>query len=371
MSWTTENVKEKLLDDLKKKGKIYNHLEKDDSKWVLKDLSNNGGFKKFLSGKFEREYLILNEDFYPRASPNIYFYDTENFYICMEYLDQFTNLKEELIFGRKNKHLLHVLGQYIATKSFKTSNLSKKSSEVHEMLSKFTGNHVTRDFIDYLNFKRGYCPKETTDLSQVVQEKLKEIQNSKTVKMNVARLKTEMKENIQCVCHGDFHTGSVLMKDERVCIVDSECATVGPIAYDIGIFFGNLLVAYLFQNFFDKERSEYKKWIFEVINEIWNIFAVKFISLWNEVIDESFWSCEEDFKEHQKEYISKILQSTIGYMGIIIMRSVINKWPEYQHVKEEQHDKVAVNILSTTALILNGGFENISDVLKSIEKLDV
>jgi 5-methylthioribose kinase len=40
--WTEENVDEKLLQDLKDKGKIFNFLDKDTSKWDMKALQNDG-----------------------------------------------------------------------------------------------------------------------------------------------------------------------------------------------------------------------------------------------------------------------------------------------------------------------------------------
>ena len=39
----------------------------------------------------------------------------------MEYLEGFTNLKTELIEGKKNDHVSKVIGEYLAIKSFKTS----------------------------------------------------------------------------------------------------------------------------------------------------------------------------------------------------------------------------------------------------------
>jgi 5-methylthioribose kinase len=332
------------------------------------------GFKlDQIRGNFEREYLALNGEIYPGTSPKIYFYDVENSYVCMEYLIGFTNFKEELIKGRKNENFSEILGSYFAVKSFKTSNLSNKSHEMLGLTSRFRGNFQIRELLNYLNFKNGYNSKNNKNFSEKIQNKLNEIQSSSEIKFNVASLELEMKENVQCICHGDFHTGSVLMKEDQIYIIDSEAATVGPIAYDIGILFGNVILGYCFQTFFEKvkgERSEYQKWILKAISDCWNIFEKKFTSHWRDVMDVNFWD-EKDFKFFQDEYVKKIMKSAIGYMGIILLRGATENWPEYSYLQNEEKETVSVYLLSVTKLILSGGFDTMNDVLNSIEQLKI
>jgi 5-methylthioribose kinase len=322
-----------------------------------------------VRGNFEREYLKMNNEIYPGTSPKVYFYDEEHYYVCMEYLVGFGNVKEAIIKGEKNENLSKALGDYFAIKSFNTSNLSKSSFQMFELISKFTGNQQVRNLVDHMNFNRGFCKNELVRHPEIIQKKLIEIQSCSSIMLNVANLKTEMHENVQNVCHGDFHTGSVMIKDDQIFIIDAETATIGPIGYDIGIFFGNIITGFAFQNFFEKsERYEYKKWLLKVILEIWEIFENKFISLWRDSMDENFWS-KDDFKMFQEDYLRKVKRSTIGYMGIIVLRSGIEKWPEYSHLENVKPETVSIYILKIAEWILSSDFESLDGVIKGIEKI--
>ena len=239
-----------------------------------------------------------------------------------------------------------------------------------ELTSKFNGNHQARNLFDYLNFTKNFDSNQNKNYSEKIQESLKDLQSNSEIKINVARLSQDMKEIIQCVVHGDFHSGSVLMKNDQIYIIDSECATIGPISYDVGILFGNILVGYLFQGFFGKDRKEYQNWILKTVSETWIQFQKKFISMWNETKDHKNLN-ENEFQIYQNEYFKNILKSTIGYMGVIILRSAVENWPEYTHLVDIDRDVVSCYIISAAKLVLKGGFESMDDVLNQIEKLKI
>jgi 5-methylthioribose kinase len=40
--------------------------------------------------------------------------------------------------------------------------------------------------------------------------------------------------NAQALIHGDLHTGSILIKEDSMKVIDPEFAFYGPMGYDIG-----------------------------------------------------------------------------------------------------------------------------------------
>lgn len=47
----------------------------------------------------------------------------------------------------------------------------------------------------------------------------------------------------EALLHGDLHTGSVMVTQDTAYVIDAEFAVYGPIAFDVGKFLANLLLA--------------------------------------------------------------------------------------------------------------------------------
>jgi 5-methylthioribose kinase len=325
--------------------------------------------RQFMSGYpldqtrciYEREFLILSNTLYPNAIPKVYFSSSTNFYTGMEYLVGYSNFKTELIRGNKNDLVAQKIGEYMAIKSFKTSNLFLKSTEMAKNTMKFIGNTNPRTLCDFLNFKLYYDENNLKNHPEAIAKVLKTIQASEVIMTKVGEWELEMLENVQCVLHGDFHTGGVLVREDKIYIIDAEAATMGPMAYDIGLMFGNLIHAYGFQNAFEKvpgDRKEYKKWILQVMCDMWNVFETKFNELW-----------VEKKTKLKKDYLKRIFKSTIGYCAVTVLRGAVEPWPEYQHVKgDDKKETIRLNLLGIAKTCLETDFDNIEAVSKVINE---
>jgi len=291
----------------------------------------------------------LNNKLWPGTSPKVYFYDLDRFYVCMEFLVGFSNIKEHLIKGNKNDNFVPIIGNYLAEKAFETSTYKLDSKQHEELMNKFDGNLVTRDLVDYLNF-RGLYQMDISKRPEELREILNEIQKSEEIKKLLDELEKEMKKKEEVV-HGDFHTGSVLVKDDKVYIIDADACCSGPIIYDLGIFVGNVIESYCFQPFFEGDRKEYKKWVLSLVHEIWDTFEKKF----NELTKEK----------------SNFLRSAIGWTGVILLRSVVDpfSWPEFSHIKEGDKARVSLYILKVSKLILTQTFKSMKSMCEEIESI--
>ena len=75
----------------------------------------------------------------------------------------------------------------------------------------------------------------------------------------------------------------VTAEDSRV--IDPEFAFYGPIGFDLGAFFGNLLLAWYAQpghETSDGERAAYREWILLEAQRFWESFRKRFLALWQE-----------------------------------------------------------------------------------------
>jgi 5-methylthioribose kinase len=87
------------------------------------------------------------------------------------------------------------------------------------------------------------------------------------------------------VIHGDLHSGSVMVTDRDTRVIDPEFAFYGPIGFDLGAFFGNLLLSWYSQFGYrtaDDDRSVQRAWILDQVKVFWTAFRIRFLALWAE-----------------------------------------------------------------------------------------
>jgi 5-methylthioribose kinase len=83
--------------------------------------------------------------------------------------------------------------------------------------------------------------------------------------------------------HGDLHTGSVMVSDSDIRVIDPEFVTYGPIGFDVGMLIANFLMAYLAQPGHASssgERDVYGDWVLGEAEAVWAAFAETFAGLW-------------------------------------------------------------------------------------------
>ena len=74
-------------------------------------------------------------------------------------------------------------------------------------------------------------------------------------------------ERSQALLHGDMHTGSLMVTQDTTYAIDAEFAVYGPIAFDIGKFMANLLLAFFALDGHSTAadtRSKQRGWLYQV-----------------------------------------------------------------------------------------------------------
>jgi 5-methylthioribose kinase len=100
-----------------------------------------------------------------------------------------------------------------------------------------------------------------------------------------ARFGQKFLNDPQALVHGDLHSGSVMVSDVDTRVIDPEFAFYGPIGFDLGAFFGNLLLSWYSQPGHattTDDRIEYQAWLLEQTRIFWETFRHRFLALWAE-----------------------------------------------------------------------------------------
>jgi 5-methylthioribose kinase len=105
------------------------------------------------------------------------------------------------------------------------------------------------------------------------------------LKVAAARFGRKFLSETQALIHGDLHSGSVMATENDCRVIDPEFAFYGPIGFDLGAFFGNLLLSWYCQpghSTPDDDRVAYQEWILQQAKIFWEGFRTRFLALWSE-----------------------------------------------------------------------------------------
>ena len=284
---------------------------------------------------FEQLYLRISEPHVTGLAPMLLYYDPERFAMAMELLDEHVILRRGLIAGKRYPTAARSVAEYTARRAFATSILAEPFEPVNERLAAFTQNHALLRITVDLIFTHPYIVNErnrwtTPQLDDVVTALRADVE----LKAAVARLGYRFLTVHEALLHGDLHTGSVMVTATDTRVIDAEFAAYGPIGFDLGLFVGNLLMAYFSQPGHESkpgERSEKGEWILTQVGEFWREFVAKFDALWSATrvgdgYPTSFFATSSEsqaFALERERRFKGLFADTLGYAGAEIIRRIV------------------------------------------------
>jgi 5-methylthioribose kinase len=284
---------------------------------------------------FEQLYLRTSEPYVRGLAPALLHYDSERFAMALELLAEHIILRRGLVAGERYPTAARSVAEYVARRAFATSVLAVPFEQVNERLATFTRNHALVRITVDLIFTHPYVVNErnhwtTPQLDSVVTA----LQADAELKAAVARLGHRFLTLQEALLHGDLHTGSVMVSATDTRVIDAEFAAYGPIGFDLGLFMGNLLMAYFSQPGHESsrgERFEQGEWILTQIAEFWRAFVAEFDALWSaprvgDGYPSSFFASPADaqsFARERERWFGELFADTLGYAGAEIIRRIV------------------------------------------------
>jgi 5-methylthioribose kinase len=136
------------------------------------------------------------------------------------------------------------------------------------------------------------------------------------LRTEVAGLRYTFMTSAQALLHGDLHTGSVMVGEREgapvVRVFDPEFSFVGPIGYDLGLYWANVLVS--------EERARELGTLSDHGDQLrlsWEAFETEFRRLWPTRVDTFF---DDAFLDR---FLSRVWTDSVGYAGTEIVRRII------------------------------------------------
>ena len=181
--------------------------------------------------RIEQDFIQFVQSYMPDAVPEIFYKDREHCFFVMEFLDDdYQNWKQELLAGR-----------FEAKTSKKTAELL---AEIH--IQSWNREDVKRTFGNVANF---YGLRIEPYLI-ATGDRHPEIKNYFLDESE------RLGHHQEVLVHGDFSPKNIMIKDDRVIILDHEAAWFGDPAFDLAFFLNHLYLKMLFHFSRHKEIND-------------------------------------------------------------------------------------------------------------------
>lgn len=267
--------------------------------------------------------------------PKVYFYDPDMAIFAMEFLSPHIILRKELMAGKTFVNLAEDIGVFLAKTLFHTSDFGLNAEEKKSLVSKFANNHELCKITEDLIFTEPYFDAERNNwTTPELDEDVFRVWKDEEMIQVAMRYKYKFMTESQALLHGDLHSGSIMVTESDTKVIDPEFGFMGPMAFDIGNYIGNLLMAYFSRPGWESDPvkcSENQAYLVSQITTTWQVFVTQFTRLWNDkkqgdAYPTEIYQCglgQSALKVAQDAFFSRLFEETLINAGLEINRRII------------------------------------------------
>lgn len=272
--------------------------------------------------RIESEKLILEGKLAPGLVPQVYKYDPELSLTIMEDLSDHTIMRQGLIEGNQYPLFAEHISTFLANTLFYTSDLGMNQQDKKLQVKNFINPDLCKITEDLI-FDDPYTVSTNNNYESAIEDAAAALRANDDLHLEVAILREKFLTKAEALLHGDLHTGSIFITKDSTKVIDPEFAYYGPMGFDIGAIFANLLLNYAGQEYWIKDanaRAAFRDELLNMIVSIWQQFHDKFLSLWEAHGVDRLANQAKGYKQY---YMKKVLQDAVGYTGAKMVRRIV------------------------------------------------
>lgn len=315
--------------------------------------------------RIEAQALAVEALLCPEHTPHVYFYDAEMYLTAMVNLDPMIIMRKGLIQGIRYPKFAQHIGVFMARTLGNTSDLVLDYRAKKLEVARFINPELCKITED-LVFTEPYREHHQNRFHAELAPQVLALQADETLRVEVAKMREKFMTQAQALIHGDLHTGSIMVDQERTIVIDPEFAFYGPIGFDVGAVIANLLLNYAAQEVRMKDdaaRADFRQYLTDTIIELWYVFEREFSKVWAQVDTINM------PQGYQDDYMLRVLQDAAGMGACKMMRRVIGlAGVEDIRGIEDVHERaiagsLALNI-AVPLLMQRGSITRIEDIVE-------
>lgn len=262
--------------------------------------------------RIESSALLKQAEVVPNLVPKVFYTDEYLAITVMEDLSHLQIARAGLIDGKDLPLLSEHIGEFLAKTLFYTSDYALDPQKKKLLVKQFLNPElckITEDFV----FTDPFFDVESNNFEEELSSDVERIWNDTILKLEVGKLKQKFMTSAEALVHGDLHTGSIFASETETKVIDPEFAYYGPLGFDVGHFFANLLLNSL------SREEENREVLFNHIETTWAVFTREFTKAWENDSLEVFTKVE-GYLEH---VLSQVFEDAIGFAGVEMIRRTI------------------------------------------------
>ena len=277
------------------------------------------------------------------------------------------------------------MGEYVARASFFTSDLAGPFEAKMDGVARFAANRaLIRISVDLIFTDPYATSKRNRHTSPQLDAIVADLRRDGPLKVAAARLGQRILNQPEALLHGDLHSGSVMVTQDDTRVIDPEFAFYGPIGFDLGAFFGNLLLSWYSQpghasHPAGEDRVAYQEWILDQANVFWETFRSRFLDLWvqqgrGDAYPAAMFAQPADaaaLKSARNDYVDALYDDMLGYAACKMIRRILG----FAHVIDFEriadtdvrgHCEAGALAMSRLLLTHPGQFQSIDDLIDAV-----
>lgn len=335
---------------------------------------------------FENSYYATVAPHVGALIPKIYHYIPAIYCTVMERLSPHIILRQGLIAGHQYDTLARDLGAYIARACFFTSDFARPFEHKMDDMVLFAANKaLIRISVDLIFTDPYFSSARNRHTSPQLDEIAADLRRDGQLKVAVARFGHKFLNEPQALIHGDLHSGSVMVTDNDTRVIDPEFAFYGPIGFDLGAFFGNLLLSWYSQPGHataNDDRVAYRQWILQQAITFWDTFRRSFLALWagnanGDAFPSPIFSAPQDaamLRSARSVFVDSLFGDMLGFAASKMIRRILG----FAHVSDFEciHDadlraQCEAGALRMAHLLLTSPqqFRSVDDVIDAVPRV--
>ncbi|WP_031404881.1 S-methyl-5-thioribose kinase [Geobacillus vulcani] len=260
----------------------------------------------------ESNALRTFASYVPQYVPKVYYSDESLAITVMEDLSRLQIARKGLIEGKTYPLLSRHIGEFVAKTAFYTSDFGMNQQEKKKLAQSFVNPELCKITED-LVFTDPFFDHDTNNFEDELRPDVEALWRDDRLHLETAKLKRKFLTEADVLLHGDLHTGSIFASDDETKVIDPEFAFYGPIGFDLGQFFANLLLNALSRPEFERQP------LFDHIDQTWDVFVSVFSELWRTESRETYAATPgllEDVLRHA-------FVDAVGFAGCEVIRRTI------------------------------------------------
>jgi 5-methylthioribose kinase len=283
----------------------------------------------------ENSAFRIHDSLVPAAMPEILHFDQEMCAIVMEDLHAFQPWREALLQNHDSAHVPRVVAEYCSEILIRTSNLVLDESEQRDLKKKFYYTELCL-VTEELFFTAPYVENKTNRFDVGLEVLVAQLQSDEALRGAASEMRTIFKTKDQALIHGDLHSGSVMVSEDQVRIIDLEFAFYGPFGFDLGVLFANLALSKIAHEALG--NSAYCVMIDSYAREIWSLFNANLL-----VLSSKYFFDVDQFRNNMEHDMYR-------FAGMEMIRRIVG----LAHAKEIDLLPDSVRLQAQVRAILNG-----------------